>query len=368
MGMTTLSWNAPGYSQLVINVGSATGTPLTGTVGSSGSAQTGSSVTDGLQFFLVDLTSNTPIASVTVHVNQPTSLTSISPPGVEAGFDGFKLQALGTGFTASSAVTWGGQKLATEFLNSGSLLAAVPASDLTAPETIQVGVVTDGQAPGSLPFKVGSTPYLASSMMTKSANNSGCQVPAAATSFLYSDPSATVWFSVEGAVAGDIAGVNWHSPGGTPGDTTIYWNPLPSSGNWCLWNTLDISGGAIANIGGDWQAVITWNGTQFFAQPFTIVSPPEGYYDGNWSGTTSQGLPMSMGVFNDQVTSYSVTTGNGVNTNVTLTGPEFGPIIIFGNVFDETFGYDLSGMFSSSTQASGTLGVDGGISWTATKQ
>jgi hypothetical protein len=69
-GMTTLTWSAPGYTQLAILVGSSTGKQMTGTLGSSGSARTGSWVIDGLQFFLVDLTSQSAIASVTVHVSK----------------------------------------------------------------------------------------------------------------------------------------------------------------------------------------------------------------------------------------------------------------------------------------------------------
>jgi DNA-binding beta-propeller fold protein YncE len=65
---TTLTWNAPGYSSLKIHVNSPTGQALTGTVGSSGSAVTGNWVTDGMQFFLVDVTSGTTVASVVVHV------------------------------------------------------------------------------------------------------------------------------------------------------------------------------------------------------------------------------------------------------------------------------------------------------------
>ena len=65
---TTLTWNVPGHSSLAIHVNSPTGQALTGTMGSSGSAVTGNWVTDGMQFFLVDVTSGTTVASVLVHV------------------------------------------------------------------------------------------------------------------------------------------------------------------------------------------------------------------------------------------------------------------------------------------------------------
>jgi hypothetical protein len=68
VGVTTLTWNAPGYSNLVIYVNSPTGTAMTGSLPSSGSAQTGNWVTNGMQFFLVEASSGTSLASVTVTV------------------------------------------------------------------------------------------------------------------------------------------------------------------------------------------------------------------------------------------------------------------------------------------------------------
>jgi len=76
---TTLTWNAPGYSNLVIHVNSATGTALTGTVGSSGSAATGTWVTNGMTFFLVDKTSGATVASVVVNVGP--AVPEVQPPG-----------------------------------------------------------------------------------------------------------------------------------------------------------------------------------------------------------------------------------------------------------------------------------------------
>jgi hypothetical protein len=368
MGMTTLSWNAPGYNQLVITVGSVTGTPLTGTVGSSGAAQTGSSVTDGLQFFLVDLTSHSSIASVTVHVVLPTLLpvlTSISPSATEVGSQSLKLQAIGSNFATASVVRWGGTKLATQFQNSGSLLATVPASLLTADITIQVQVDTNGQVSAPLPFVVGDTPWLVNSMMTKSLNTSGCQVPTAATSFLYSDPGATVWFSVDGTVAGDIVEADWYDPAGNHFGNTVFWNPLPSGGSWCFWKTLDISGDRPPNLPGDWKAVITWNGTRFFTLPFTIEPIPAGAFDGQWSGTN-----LSMTVTGGNVTAF--TYGGPVllphGTSIPIEGNSFrgceAPVL-------------LTGVFQSSTQASGwlwggmvvgcSIGSGSPVAWTATK-
>jgi len=67
LGKTTLYWNAPGYSQMVIQVGS-TRTNMTGTLGSSGSADTGTWITNGMPFYLVDKVSGRTVAALTAQV------------------------------------------------------------------------------------------------------------------------------------------------------------------------------------------------------------------------------------------------------------------------------------------------------------
>jgi hypothetical protein len=93
-GMTTLSWNAPGYSQLVILVGSANGTQMTGIEPGQGSAPTGSWVTDGMQFFLQNASSGTftgatnTLATLTVRVQ--TSAMSLETPQVTSTTAGWR--------------------------------------------------------------------------------------------------------------------------------------------------------------------------------------------------------------------------------------------------------------------------------------
>ena len=72
LGQTTLTWNAPDAQVIEIHIGSPTG-PLFTQQGNSGSIQTGVWVSDGLTFFLQDVTNgpaaagNT-VASVVVHL------------------------------------------------------------------------------------------------------------------------------------------------------------------------------------------------------------------------------------------------------------------------------------------------------------
>ena len=371
-GMTTLTWSAPGYSQLTITAGSATGAAITGTVGGSGSAQTGSAVRDGLQFFLVDLTSHSAIASVTVHVVAPTPtpvLSSLSPATTEVGSPGFKLQAIGSNFEPSSVVLWGGTKLPTQYQNSGSLLATVAASDLTQFATLQIQVNTNGQISAPQPFVIGDTPRLVNSLMTEAVGNNGCQLPKPTTSFSAGDPGATVWFSVAGAAIGDMIQADWYGPEGNLYNT-VYWSPLPSGGSWCISNTLPIYNAPPAEMPGDWKVVIIWNGTQLLMLPFAIQPIPPGPYDGDWKGITNQGLPMKMTVSYDYVTAYSVTVDEGIYGKNTY-GNTYseGGIPIVGGSFAEPPGWAFSGTFQSSTEASGTVTIGNyDLTWTATKQ
>jgi len=66
-GQTTISWNAPGSSAVEVHVGTATGT-LFASGASSGSAETGDWVSNGMVFVLVDATSHATLATTTVHL------------------------------------------------------------------------------------------------------------------------------------------------------------------------------------------------------------------------------------------------------------------------------------------------------------
>jgi uncharacterized protein (TIGR03437 family) len=61
-------------------------------------------------------------------VREGAALHSISPSSVEAGSPGFTLGTNGSGFAASSVVKWNGAPLATTFVSSSQLTAAVPAA------------------------------------------------------------------------------------------------------------------------------------------------------------------------------------------------------------------------------------------------
>jgi hypothetical protein len=67
VGETTISWNAPGSTGVEVHVGTATGT-LFASGGSSGSAQTGEWVSNGMVFVLVDASTHKQLATTTVNL------------------------------------------------------------------------------------------------------------------------------------------------------------------------------------------------------------------------------------------------------------------------------------------------------------
>ncbi len=63
--VTTLTWDAPGHSSILIRVGSPTGT-LFASGGSSGAATTGPWASPGMSFYLIDQSSGATLAQVTL--------------------------------------------------------------------------------------------------------------------------------------------------------------------------------------------------------------------------------------------------------------------------------------------------------------
>lgn len=105
-----------------------------------------------------DLISSTGQASVTVTsggavsnsvtfaiIGDAPAIDTIAPNIKPAGASGFALTVTGTGFTSGSSVEWNGSPLATRFISSEQLAAAVPASVIANTGTASVTVVsTDG--------------------------------------------------------------------------------------------------------------------------------------------------------------------------------------------------------------------------------
>ncbi len=68
------------------------------------------------------------------------SITSISPSSASAGAAGFSLTVNGGDFSNNAVVVWNGSPLATSFVNSNQLTAAISATQIAQPDTAKVYV------------------------------------------------------------------------------------------------------------------------------------------------------------------------------------------------------------------------------------
>jgi hypothetical protein len=276
-GMTTLTWNAPGYTQLVILVGSPTGNPMTGTLGSSGSEPTGDWVTDGLQFFLVDLTTNSAIANVTVHVSCP---SCAPPPQPTLTANPNPIIVVRGSLVGTTTLTWNAPGYSNLVIHVNSptgtaLTGSLPSSGSTptgnwVTNGMQFFLVDANSGTSLASVTVTVNPFLA--MMTKLTDvAAGCSPPIPTTTFLTTDAVGYAWFAVDNAAAGDLPQVVWYSPGGVL-YSTVPFNPVTAAGAYCFSDRLQIAGAAPATMPGAWQAVIKWNGSPMVSLPFTISS------------------------------------------------------------------------------------------------
>jgi hypothetical protein len=191
---TTLTWNAPGYSSLVIRVNSATGIAMTGTVGSSGSATTGTWVTDGMQFFLVDLSSGASLASVTVNVGAappPTSLSFTASPN--------PIPAAGQ----TTTLTWNAPGHSSLVIRVGSATGTAMTGTVGSSGSATTGTwVTDGMQFFLVDVSSGAT--VASVIVHVTGSGGGGVTPGVVT--LAANPNPV-------AAAGQTTTLNWNAPG-----------------------------------------------------------------------------------------------------------------------------------------------------------
>jgi hypothetical protein len=76
-GVATLSWNSPGHTSVDVRLGSPTGTLFSSNT-SPGSAATGKWVTNGMQFYLLDHTTQASLANTTAYIDAETASISFT--------------------------------------------------------------------------------------------------------------------------------------------------------------------------------------------------------------------------------------------------------------------------------------------------
>jgi hypothetical protein len=138
---STVQWNGSNRTSTFVNGGQLTAAILASDVATAGTAQV--TVTNPAGQGGVS-------GAATFSVNNPApSLTSILPSSAIAGGAGFTLTVSGSNFVSTSMVQWNGGNLGTTFVNSGTLSATVPASDIATAGTASVTVFNPGPGGGT---------------------------------------------------------------------------------------------------------------------------------------------------------------------------------------------------------------------------
>ena len=103
------------------------------------------------------------LASLVPVTNPAPSVTSIAPASTRAGAGQMLLTVTGSGFSSFSVVRWNGASRPTRVVNTTTLEASIPATDLSASGTAQVSVFTPAPGGGTsaaLTFTINPPPVL----------------------------------------------------------------------------------------------------------------------------------------------------------------------------------------------------------------
>jgi photosystem II stability/assembly factor-like uncharacterized protein len=121
------------------------------------------------------------------------SINTISPGSALAGSATFTLTVNGASFISGATVEWNGVGLATTFVNSGELTAAVPASDLLTAGTVMVTVLSNGQLSNSVTFTINNPVPGANSLSPTGANVGGPSFPLTVNGTNFVNGSTVLW-------------------------------------------------------------------------------------------------------------------------------------------------------------------------------
>ncbi|MDQ3012585.1 MAG: PKD domain-containing protein, partial [Acidobacteriota bacterium] len=284
----------------------------------------------------------TKTGTITIQGNNPQpQLTSISPTSALVGSGSFTLTVNGNGFVPTSVINFGGQNRPTTFVSNSQLTAAIPASDLASPGTVNITVFNaapGGGTSNALPFTV-SPPNPVPTVTSLSPNtavegSSGFTLTVTGTNFVNGavvrwdgSPRATTFISATQLMAqilpSDVVGTGQAS-------VTVF-NPTPGGGasNIAIFNitsgqnpapTLASISPTSATAGGpDFTLMVTgsnfvgsskvrWNGTDL-ATAFVSATQLLAQVPAN----------LIIGAGSAQVVVFNPTPGGGVTSPLTFT-------------------------------------------------
>ncbi len=104
---------------------------------------------------------------------------------------------------------------------------------------------------------------------TTAQSDMSCNPGPRATNFLTSDATVWLYVAASNAAQGDVLTVDWMMPGGQLYYKTTF-EGLPSAGDYCFDDYMDIAGQPAAQSPGTWTIRGHWNGADFFTVTFTI--------------------------------------------------------------------------------------------------
>ncbi|MEP7365156.1 MAG: putative Ig domain-containing protein, partial [Acidobacteriota bacterium] len=147
---STIRWNGNALATTFVNTGQLTAQVPANLITAAGTAQI--------------TVANTPTAissSSPFTITAPPVISSLTPSSISAGAPAFNLTVSGSGFVSTSSVQWAGTPLSTTFVSATQLTAAVPATLVVNPGSVNITVVNPGpvtSAPAI--FTVGAAPSI----------------------------------------------------------------------------------------------------------------------------------------------------------------------------------------------------------------
>ena len=230
------------------------------------------------------------------------TLISLSPSSATADGGDFILTVNGAGFDYSSAVTWNGTPLTTDFVSASQLMASVPAADIATSGTASVTVTQGGLTSNALTFTINNPAPTLSSIKPTSTNAGGPAFTLTVTGSSFVSTStvhwngsalATTFVSASKLTAAVPAGLV-----ASPGTATVtVVSPSPDGGTSgsksfkILLTTVKLtSASLVLNSDGSYTATVSLHNVGYNTAPSVTINKATL----EAAGTTST-LPMSVG-------------------------------------------------------------------------
>ena len=127
----------------------------------------------------------------------------------------------------------------------------------------------------ALAAQLASAVTLDAAYTTTAVSDANCNPGPRASNFLTTDAMVWLYAAASNGAKGDVMTVDWLMPDGRLYYETQY-EPLPTAGNYCFDDYLEVAGQPAAQFPGTWTIHGHWNGMDFFTVTFTLTAPGGG--------------------------------------------------------------------------------------------